>query len=457
MSGAIVTYDAVIRRPLAPFIKEWLLYAYSVVYPLFVFSVVTSRDSPSLWIVVLMLLVVIVDVFQTGGRIWTDRSFGILFAFLATYIVSTLIIFDTAPANTWLGRNPLDRAIATDLRLFNVILAFIAFVHFLADAPERVFQRVFRIQIYVGVAIAVFGILQYLAFNLFGSIALSGIEPTNESYKLRGSFLKLGAQRLFRASSIFNEPSYFGFLLVPLLVKALVAWREGLLIGSHTQHRSILIILVIAVIANFSFTAILSLVLLSIPIIVVSFRRSPRVVVLALAVGAIIVALLAISPLGPAVAERLNRVFEVRDASTIDRLVRVVTSTTVFVNNPLFGVGPGGYAFWYPRLGGLDISVMASPLNVWLCILTDVGIFGVLLFIFFLYSIFKRAMKYRNNHALITIYLWSAIAYLVLLTSLDFWFLDMFWFELAMLLTLTVGSSVRLPENVHGVGRYLTQ
>jgi hypothetical protein len=44
---------------------------------------------------------------------------------------------------------------------------------------------------------------------------------------------------------------------------------------------------------------------------------------------------------------------------------------------------------------------------------------------------------------LVSVYLWSVLTFLILLSTLDNWFGEMLWFELAILLTLGVWAARR--------------
>jgi O-antigen ligase len=186
-------------------------------------------------------------------------------------------------------------------------------------------------------------------------------------------------------------------------------------------------------------TGIVSTVLIFLLIWGASVRRSGaliRISVLAVFAGGL---LIIVTPLGSMVAERLTQIFELSDLSTLDRLFRAATGFMVFLENPLFGVGPGGYAFLYPRLGGIQFNIMATPLNVWLSFLTDVGIPGFLCLCWFLWGLLRRSFRHIRTDSLVAVYFWSSVSYLVLLTSSDNWFTEMFWFELAMLLVTSQG------------------
>jgi O-antigen ligase len=424
-------------------VREVLLYVFAIVAPFFMFSILFGRDTPGMWVVIVMGVLVLIESIQDGGRIWVDRCFRWLLLFAAVYFLVTFAMILQEPVGTVLRRTRVDRAITTDLRLIGVVASFLIFASILADAPERVLKQVLHVQMYTGAVIAGFGIMQYLVFQLAGSTALAGIEPTNEAFAAKSFVLRISGQRFFRSTGVFNEPSFFGFYLIPLIVKSFTAWYSGLTIGSKKVHIGLMVIFGAALLTNFSFTALMGVFAIAIVVVVVGLLRSPRVALSLAAIAIAFFGILVVSPIGSAMLERFGAVFALRDLSTLDRLLRVYTSTLVFLDNPVFGVGPGGYAFWYTKLGGLDYTIMASPLNIWLSILTDVGIVGFVFFILFLVSIMKRAFRYLDRHPLVGIYLWSTLAHLVLLSTVDIWFVEMIWFELAMLLAVVAGEGLR--------------
>jgi O-antigen ligase len=421
----------------------WLLYLFTVAYPFFMFAVVFTRDSIPFWVTILIILFVGVRIISLQGSFWLDRSFVYLLLFLAAYVIGTLVIDLSDLSYSWLGRTPLDRAATTSLRLLYVVCAFFAFANLLAGAEERVFVNILKIQLYGGAFLALFGIVQYVSVVFFHTSALVGIAPTNETYALRSNILRLGTERIFRASSIFNEPAWFGFFLTPLVVKCFVAWFKGLIIGSRMLHFSLMVLFAAAVLANFSLTALLGTAAVVAVAIMRLARRSPRKTIVLLLVAAAALAALLVSPLGSPLLGRFARIVELRDPSTIDRLVRLYTAVKVVLLYPWFGVGPGGFAFFYPRMGGLDWAIMATPLNIWLSVLTDVGIVGFVPFILFLANILRRSARVGRLHPLVSVYLWSVLTFLILLSTLDNWFGEMLWFELAILLTLGVWAARR--------------
>jgi O-antigen ligase len=431
--------------PLSP-IKEFLLYLYAVTNPFFVFSFIFNRDTLSLWILVLMIIIFLVEIVSSGGRFWTDSSFIPLALFFLAFLIGTLRIYFEEPGNTWMGKTPFDRATAIDLRFLLAIVSFFICVNFLANAPRRVFLSILKIQLVIGMFIIFIALLQYGAFALSGRTDFLKFEPTNESYFGRSNIFRFGRYKVFRSSSIFNEPSFLGFFLIPLLMKTILFWGQQISASSRFWVGCILSFVVLGIFSNLSFTAVFSIVILfGIFIAVAWFGPYRKIILLVLIIFTLFSIIIAFLPYSNVLLDRLGRVFALRDGSTLDRLFRVYTSFMVFLDYPLFGVGPGGYAFFYPRMGGMDPTLMATPLNMWLHFLTDVGIIGVIPFFIFLGMILKQAFTATKREPLVAVFLWSIVSYLILLTTLDFWFLEMFWFELAILLCLTKNKWAQAP------------
>lgn len=416
-------------------IKESLLHFYILVSPFYMFAVAFGKDWPALWAMGFLAILFLIEFLYKNGKFWFDRSFYFLLWFLAVYIISTIVVLLSDTSLNLLGRSAQDRALTTTIRLSYVIIAFMIFVNFLADGNNKTLHRIFLAQIFVGVAIALFGIVQYVSVVFFSSSTLLDIEPTNETFKLGSSFFGLGQQRFYRAAAVFHEPSTFGFFLVPLLMKTIIARMQNIIIVGKGIHLVIIAIFIGAMVVNLSFTGILAAGVLLFLLLISSLRESKHFGKIILAVFVVLAAVL-VSPLGSVIVGRLDRVFGFRDVSTLDRLFRAFVAVRVFSENPLVGVAPGGFAFWYLQFGGFERSGLATPLNIWLTFLTDVGIVGFAPFLLFLINVFRRGRKAIKRHPLVRVYLWSCMSFLLLLTTVDQWFLEGFWFELAMLLTL---------------------
>ena len=416
-------------------VKNFFICLYAASLPFFVFSVFLGRDTVAQWVMIIMLLIWMVEIISNRGRIWIDSTFICLIFFLAAYLLNTLRIFLIEPANTWLGRSPLDRAITIDIRLFFAIISYIVCVNYLANVPREVFLRILRVQFFVGIIIVIIAVFQYAAYIFEGRSDFLRFEPTNVSYYVRGSFFRLGREKFFRTSSIYNEPAVFAFFLIPFMIKGVIVWIRRIGFISRFWTRFIIVLILLGIISNLSFTAVLSSTILLIIFGAVQwFGPYRKNILLAFLFLLTLVGIISLLPFSNIIYERVLNVFTLKDGSTLDRLFRLYTSYVVFLQNPLIGVGPGGYAFYYPRMGGIDTTLMATPLNIWLHFLTDNGILGTLPFIFFIVMILKNAFITIKKEILAEVYLWSVISYLILLTfSTDFCFIEMVWFELAVI------------------------
>jgi O-antigen ligase len=437
LAAANQTYQPALSLYDVP-LKEWMIYLYLLVSPFYMFALVTTRDWPALWVVGIMLLLFIVQFFHSGFRFWLDTSCYSLLFFLAAYVVGTMIVLFADHSMTLLGRSPEERALTTLIRVIYIVIVFGLFVNFLADADNKTLKRVFAAQIIIGSVIALFGIAQYVTATFFSWGGLTSIEGTNETFKMGSSFFGLGRLRFYRAASVFSEPSAFGFFLVPLFIKVVISFLQDVIIVRKRVHLTLLGIFILAILFNLSLTAIVSTAILMMVLLGTTFGGS-RVFFWIVVFTLICFGFILLTPTGGLLIDRVGRIFQFSDVSTLDRLFRVYVGLLALLTSPLIGVGPGFYSFLYPIHGGVDRFVLATPLNLWLTFLTDVGILGIIPFLFFLKSVLGRARKKINHNPLVRVYLWSTVSFLFLLSTADLWYLEVFWFDAAMLVVLSNG------------------
>ena len=419
--------------------KVILVYLFVLVAPFFMFAIAADKDSLPMWMMGLLILVFLYDFLLRDGQFWIDRSFLFVFLWVMAYGFSTiLVLLDDFPLS-WLSRGAVSRAATIDLRILYVACVFFFMVNILGDFDRKTLKRIFTLQIVIGLLLAAFGILQSVTVNVFGSKAITTIQPTNTTYLLGSGFSKIvQGVKYYRATGVFGEPSFFAFFLVPLFVKVLVATNERLYLFQRRMVNYLSLgILLAALFANFALTGLFSVVVI---LLLYSFSLN-RAFWFKLILPTLVLfsAIVVFTPIGSILIARMVNIFELRDLSVLDRAHRVLIGIEVFVKDALFGVGPGGYAFYYPRLGGIDLSIMATPLNIWLSILTDVGVVGFLPFLALLVHLLRRGTRAGAAEPLARVYLWSVVSLLVLLTSLDFWYGEIFWFELALLAVLSRG------------------
>ena len=238
-----------------------LLYAYAVVYPFFMFSVLFSRDSIPFWVVVAMTGFVLLTVATRLGKLWVDASMWPLLGLIVVYLCSTTFLVASDAGLRWLGRTQLDRAVAVDLRLVEVVIAYVVFVNLMAVVSRRQLENVLRIQMWGGCLIAAYGVGQFVTATIFGSSLLPIIPPTNDAYSARGTMMLVGHETVYRATSIFSEPAYFAFFLVPPVTKVIMMWFGAMRLMSRRSLIIVTVVLVSALACNFSMTGILSMAL----------------------------------------------------------------------------------------------------------------------------------------------------------------------------------------------------
>ena len=431
-------------------LKEWMIYLYLLGSPFYMFALLSTRDWPGLWIVGMMFLLFTMQFFHSGLRLWLDSSCTSLLFFLAAYVVGTLLVVLSDHSMTLLGRSPDERAITTLIRIFYVVVVYGLFVNFLADADGKTLKRIFTAQILIGGVIALFGIAQYITATVFSWGGLIGIEGTNLTFKMGSSFFGFGRSRVFRSAAIFSEPSAFGFFLVPLFIKVVISFLENVFIVNRRFHLALVGVFVLAILFNLSLTAILSSTILLLVLFGTTFGGS-RILLWAIVFAAFSLVVILLTPVGALLLGRIDRVVQLGDVSTLDRLFRVYVGLLAVLQSPLMGVGPGFYAFLYPIHGGVDRMILATPLNIWLSFLTDVGILGIIPFLLFLKNVLGRAKRRVDHNPLVRAYLWSTVSFLLLLSTLDLWYLEVFWFDVAMLVVLSNGrfaSSGRRQQEV---------
>jgi hypothetical protein len=449
-SAAHFSFVNTIRQRTQQFpMKRLLLYLLVLTSPFFMFAVAFGRDTLPMWIVVIMFLYLYCTLLIEGGTFWFERSSVWLVLFVSVYLLWTLYIVIADPGGSWLGRTQGDRAVTTLLRIIYVAGLFIVCSSILVTEPKSTFLKILRAQMLIGSLLALFGVIQYVAVTVFGYSGFSGIAPTNASFAEKSSFFRLGAERVYRATSVFNEPAWFGLYLAPLMTKIVAAKLSAQKIFDDFFDWIILLVVSLAVVVNLSFTAILSLAVVAILYLLDTLRKKGGFRFLKHMVLILFAAAAALVLIGGFVLSRLDRMLALQDPSTIDRLFRLYTGVTVFWDNLWLGLGPGGYAFIYPKLGGLDRTIMASPLNFWLTFLTDVGLIGCVPFFCFLASILRRMNRNRRKDPLLEVFWWGTIAYLVVLSTTDYWYGELFWTELAISLTLIAAmrSADVHPEN----------
>lgn len=86
------------------------------------------------------------------------------------------------------------------------------------------------------------------------------------------------------------------------------------------------------------------------------------------------------------------------------RLNAIITGINMFFANPIFGVGLGGYGYyfnlyeWDSELSKLSVAAKQIPNNVYIELLSEVGLVGTALFFIFCFAWIRAAWGIRRNN-----------------------------------------------------------
>ena len=86
---------------------------------------------------------------------------------------------------------------------------------------------------------------------------------------------------------------------------------------------------------------------------------------------------------------RLSLLRELRGESTMERIARYKSALLSFKSSPLFGIGIGGFSVFYK---GLDVVKGAYPHDIFLELLSELGLLGFLSFVYILIKSISRGL-----------------------------------------------------------------
>lgn len=224
--------------------------------------------------------------------------------------------------------------------------------------------------------------------------SLAGVEPFLLPGITEPQRIAFGDLVLMRAGP-FAEGNYFGLYLVLSTAVALYAGR-----------RSLALVLSATALTTFSTVNVLGLVILWTLVLVKPAHRSVAIsrrvlygaaaVVLIAAVGA---ALVSTGYLQNVVLGKLSG----QDVgSRLERLNQALTGLQIFLAHPIAGVGLSQYGYYYDRYQFVSVSLPIDPVlakhianNVYIELLAELGVIGLLLFVAFLIQIWRQTRAPR--------------------------------------------------------------
>lgn len=148
-----------------------------------------------------------------------------------------------------------------------------------------------------------------------------------------------------------------------------------------------------------------------------------------------------------------------RDSSVEGRLNEAVTAGLIFASNPIFGVGPGMYAYHYEdykhRAGRGQHAGKRLAHNLYLGLAAEHGVVGLLCFLAVIGTTWKRLMRARREHRsaspnLPLAFLLVLIAYLTTGMFADLAYVRYFWLMLALANVACAVTDSEQPEMLIG-------
>ncbi len=126
---------------------------------------------------------------------------------------------------------------------------------------------------------------------------------------------------------------------------------------------------------------------------------------------------------------------------TENRLFAWRGAVQIFLENPILGVGTGGYPVIYQERGDPDWPYMAHPHNNFLYMAVSFGVIGILALLWFFWEIFRNAWEER--HTPLGYFVFSAILAIFIIGLVNTSIIDT---STAFLLALATGLQNGFPK-----------
>lgn len=259
----------------------------------------------------------------------------------------------------------------------------------------------------------------YLAFGFFAFLVLYAASLRNSALISRAWLVGLSLTVLYHVYTMFAFISIGEALLLPGLERHQLGWvgnmqiprsgtfKEGnfasiyylasLAISIHFKNKIFAVISVCGLMLTLSTAALAGLFVFALTYFLfrygVTFKSIRNIVLSA------VVALAAFIQLDIAAKFVLAA-----GVSGGVRLNVVMTGINIFLANPIFGVGLGGYGYyfalyeWNSDLSKLSVAAKQIPNNIYVELLSEVGLVGTTLFIIFLSVWIRKAWKIKQKN-----------------------------------------------------------
>lgn len=440
-----------------------------------------KRDSSPIFFLISFLLLLILSAVR--GRIFIpikSKEFVLWTAFIFVILLTTLINGPVIIGYYFKQTNGFERFIRQFISL--IISGGVLFVLYLNVCHDlgvkQLFFRVRKIFLFSFSLVTICGVLQYLILTH----GLIGLKPISDLFNYLPFVDIVYDFKIHRLTSITYEPPALGSYLLTVS-----GFMFSYIFTSNKSTRFIPFILVVllCVFAR-SRTALIVIIVQCLFGIYYAYKKLPkfRTIFTKMTLFSIIVMTLLLIFKGNSIIEVVGeRINELNFIGNIDRTSRGLSVSNksrmgiqyanfqVAKENPFFGVGWGQQAYeakeYYPEWAiihnyefrdmYLNEKVRSFPpgYNMYLRIWTEVGVFGLLLFLLFLFVVLKNTIiRFNNKKELnyVTIALMiSFFGYFLNWIQIDSFRQYGFWLCLALLIKLKTYNN----EQAHSINTSL--
>ena len=363
---------------LAPPVAVFLIYSDALVVA------VNSHGAPSAVEVAapLLLAIPVAASLLRGERLVFDRVFGLLLLLLLVEIASTIA---SPNPDTALGR--VEKFVQEGLIIYLLLLNVLRTPQSLRRAAWSVLAA--------GAFLSLVAVLQTATGRY--DRPFSGFAVLDHEYFL-------GHEDAARAQGPLADPNSFAQVLLPVAaLGAVLAWRE------RSRWLRILaalagLLALVAIAFTYSRGAALVLLAIAVGLVILRYLRFVQVLALAAAIAVLLVAvpgyrdrLSSLSSLGGATAQ--SGAANAADISARSRATENLAAWLVFRDHPFLGVGPGGFGFFYQeyaqrvglevqqgtRTGAEGVKAGEAPQraahDIFLGVAADLGTAGLVVFV----------------------------------------------------------------------------
>ncbi|QIV86460.1 O-antigen ligase family protein [Glutamicibacter mishrai] len=373
----------------------------------------------------------------------SPAEFKLIIALLAILLLSALFhLAARTPLGDFLGYS---RSPDGDLIFYTIYPIFVLFMWRVAsEVPHEMFQKAIKLSIWVCFAGVAFQ-LAMMQMDRVDILELFSYETKIRSESLTGS--GEGAMR----NGTFTEGQHLGFFSA---ISVLVAWR--------CRAYLTLSVALFTLAYSQSTTGIVGLVL--VVFLLVLMRPSTRAAIkIGMGLAASVITVLLVDSLRNLIILQAAKLglaagshqIEGATASIEVRSLKTEIAWRMMWDNPILGVGPGRFGFWYFK----DPASIDSPFwyflpdrrtiaeNAYMQIGSELGVIALLVFIAFMWSLLKRVR--RNDKTLLGVFFLIALG----IASQSSWTFIPIWIFSAFIISGTYESDPDVDPALVGINQ----